>query len=228
IAREEAEHLARLARMVVSELELRRFRQHLPAERAARGLAEARFKLLGDLTDAAVAAADFKSAMRTCLHLIAEHVAADCALAFGMAPNATYCEIEAEYVASGAGAGSYLDFMRHYPLRDDNSIAGASVLQQRLIAVADLATLDVERYPITTAALKNGFQPALRPIRKCRRQVRPLLRLPPVIARHESGSRDHPQPVRQGTRPAGAQARRGADRAAAVGGAERERRGGDR
>ncbi|HWI28760.1 MAG TPA: PAS domain S-box protein [Stellaceae bacterium] len=157
IAREEAEHLARLARMVVSELELRRFRQHLPAERAARGLAEARFKLLGDLTDAAVAAADFKSAMRTCLHLIAEHVAADCALAFGMAPNATYCEIEAEYVASGAGAGSYLDFMHHYPLRDDNSIAGASVLQQRLIAVADLATLDVERYPITTAALKNGF-----------------------------------------------------------------------
>jgi len=151
------EHLEGLAAMLVGEIERREAERRLAAERDARSLAEARLKLLGDLTEAALAAADFKAAMRACLHLIAEHVAADCALAYGTAPHATYCELEAEYVAPGSGAESYVQFIRRLSMREDNSIAGASVMHQRLMAVTDLSALDFSRYPSTQAALENGF-----------------------------------------------------------------------
>ena len=161
IAGEDGEHLARLAATVIDELELRAARQRLGRELASRSLAEARLRLLGDLTEAALAAADFKAAIRACLHLIAEHVGADCALAHGIASHATHCELEAEYLAPGCAATNYVEFVRRFPLRDDNSIIGGAVLHQRLIAIADLAAIDTREYAITHAALDNGFRSLL-------------------------------------------------------------------
>ncbi|HZB90516.1 MAG TPA: PAS domain S-box protein [Stellaceae bacterium] len=155
------ENLTRLAALAVGEIERQDSARRLAAERVARGLAEARLKLLGDLTEAALAAADFKAAMRACLNLIAEHVAADCALAYGTAPHATYCELEAEYMAPGSDAEVYVQHIRRHCMREDNSIAAVSVLHQRLIAVADLPAIDLRRYPSTQAALDNGFSSLL-------------------------------------------------------------------
>ena len=157
VAAEDVAHLARLASIIVDELELRAARRQLTAELASRSLAETRLKLSSDLTEAALAAPDFKAAMRACLHLIAEHVGADCALAYGLAPNATRCELEAEYTAPDAEAEGYLDFVRRYPVREDNSITGASVVHQRLVAIADLAGVDHRRYPAARVAAEHGF-----------------------------------------------------------------------
>ncbi len=79
--------------------------------------------------------------------------------------------------------------------------------------------------PLPDFAHRGGSwlpQLARRAVRKRRREVRPHLPVPPAAARHEPGGRDHPQPIGQGARPAGAQAGGGAHRAAAVGGAARQ------
>jgi PAS domain S-box-containing protein len=158
---EAAAALATLAAAIANELALRAARRRLAGALAAQGLAEARLRLLGDLTEAALAAADFKAAMRACLTLIAEHVAADCALAHGIAPHALYCELEAEYAAPGRDVGAYIEFARRFPMRDDNSITGTSVIHQRLIAIAELETLEARRFPLTSVALENGFRSLL-------------------------------------------------------------------
>ena len=157
IAAAEAEALAQLAGTIMSELELRAARRQLAIETGLRSLAETRLRLLGDLTEAALAAPDFKTAIRACLRLVAEQVGADCALAHGLAAHATYCELEAEYCAPGCDAAGYLDFMRRYPMREDNSVTGACVLHQRLVAIADIAALEHQQRPIVRAALEHRF-----------------------------------------------------------------------
>ncbi len=149
--------LARLAGIVMTEIELRATRRQLAAELASRSLAEERLRLLGDLTEAALAAPDFKMAIRACLHLIAEQVGAGCAFAYGLAVHATHCELEAEYSAPGIEAETFLDFIRQYPMREDNSITGACVLHQRLVAIADLAAADQRRHPGVRIAVEHGF-----------------------------------------------------------------------
>ncbi len=158
IGPEEGEHLARLASIVISELELRATKRQLGAELSSRGLAERRLKLLDDLTNAALEAPDFKAAIRSCLHIIAEEVGADCALAYGLAPHATRLELEAEYRAPGLDAEPLLNFIRRFPIRADNSLTGEAVLQQRLVAVADVAALDPRRFPISRLAVEQGFR----------------------------------------------------------------------
>ena len=154
---EDLNHLAQLASVIVHELELRTARRRLTAELASRSLAEIRLKLLNELNEAALAAADFKTAMRRCLHIIAEHAGADVGLAYGLAPNVTRCELEAEYVAPGSEADRFLDFMRRFPMREENSIVGACVVQQRLVAIANLTAIDRTRYPSSHEAVENGF-----------------------------------------------------------------------
>ncbi len=156
-AEADAGALAQLAGIVMSELELRAARRQLAAETGWRSLAERRLRLLGDLTEAALAAPDFKTAIRTCLLLIAEQIGADCALAHGLAAHATYCELEAEYAAPGSEAGGYLDFVRRYAMREDNSVTGDCVMHQRLIAIADLGALEPERRPLVRTALEHRF-----------------------------------------------------------------------
>jgi PAS domain S-box-containing protein len=157
---EDLDHLARLASVIVNELELRAARRQLTRELAHRGLAETRLKLLNDLTEAALAAADFKSATRRCLHIIAEHAAADVALAYGLAPNTTRCELEAEYVRPGSEVGHFLHFVRRFPVRDDNTIVASCVVHQRLVAIADLSAIaygDHGRFAVAHEAAENGF-----------------------------------------------------------------------
>ncbi len=158
IALADTEHLERLASIVMDELELRAAKRKLLNELASRRLAESRLKLLTDLTEAALAAPDFKSAIRVCLHRIAEHIAADCAFAYGLAPNATRCELEAEYLAPGVEVEGFLDLVRRYPMRADNSITGESVMRQRLVAVADLEVLDPRRFPLSRPTCEQGFR----------------------------------------------------------------------
>ncbi|HEX7970217.1 MAG TPA: PAS domain S-box protein [Stellaceae bacterium] len=158
ISAEDGEHLARLADIVVAELELRAAKRQLSAELSSRGLAESRLKLLNELTEAALEATDFKTAIRACLHLIAEQVGADCAFAHGLAPHATRLELEAEYKAPGVDAEAYLDFIRRFPIRADNSLTGEAVLHQRLIAVGDLATVDMRRFPACRQGVEHGFR----------------------------------------------------------------------
>jgi PAS domain S-box-containing protein len=157
VAEADAAALAELARLVMNELELRAARRQLAGETALRGLAETRLRLLGDLTEAALAAPDFKAAIRACLHLIAEQIGADCALAHGLAAHATYCELEAEYTAPGSDLEAYIDFVRRYPMGEDNSVTGACVLHQRLVAIADIGALEPQRRPIVRAALEHRF-----------------------------------------------------------------------
>ena len=161
ISREDCDDLTRLASVIMDELELRAAKGQLIHQLSSRGLAEARLKLLNELSEAALKAPDFKSAMRACLHLIADHVGTDCALAHGLAANATHCEMEAEYIAPGIEAAGFLDFIRRYPLRADNSIIGDSVLHQRLVAIADLTAVDQRRFPLSRVAVDHGFRSLL-------------------------------------------------------------------
>src|SRR5580658_368244 len=103
IGAEDGEQLALLAAMVVDELELCVAERRLSAELASRSIAEERLKLLNDLTEAAAAAPDFKTAMRACLELVAEHAGADCAVAYGLALDAARLELAAEYAANAQG-----------------------------------------------------------------------------------------------------------------------------
>jgi PAS domain S-box-containing protein len=157
VLREDAEHLAQLAAIIVDELELRAVERRLTSELSSRNLAESRLKLLNDLADSALAAPDFKTAIRACLNLIAGHVGADCAHASGLAPHATRCELEAEYTAPGLDMEGYFEAIRHYPMREDNSVTADAVVHQHLVAVADLSTVDQRRYPIVRHALENGI-----------------------------------------------------------------------
>jgi PAS domain S-box-containing protein len=154
----DARHLEQLASMVVDELDLRAAKQQLLDELASRNLVEGRLKLLNELTEAALAAPNFKAAMRTCLERIAAHIAADSAFAFGMAPHAAMCEIEAEYVAPGLGdVRSLFDYLRNFPARRDNTIAGETMLKQQPVAISDLAAVDGRRFPLIRRMLQHGF-----------------------------------------------------------------------
>src|SRR6185437_6581111 len=140
IGAEDAQCLMQLADMVLGALELRLAKRQLTSEHSSRGLAENRLKLLNDLTEAALEAPDFKTAIGGCLHIIAGHVGADCAVAYGLRPNATRLELEAEYTAPGLDADAFLDFLRRFPMHGDNSLTEEAVLHQRLVAVADLSS----------------------------------------------------------------------------------------
>src|SRR6185437_12178521 len=88
--------------------------------------------------------------------------AADCAFAFGMAPHAAVCEIEAEYVAPGVGdVSSLLDYLRNFPTRGDDTIAGETALNQQLLVVPDLSALDGRRFPLVRRMLQHGFRSLL-------------------------------------------------------------------
>jgi PAS domain S-box-containing protein len=158
IAAEDGEALTQLAAMVMSELELRLTKRRLGSELSSRSLAESRLKLLNELTEAALDTPDFKTAIGTCLHIIAERVGADCAVAYGLRPNATRLELEAEYTAPGLDADAFLDFLRRLPTHGDNSRTGEAVLHQRLVAVSDLSSLDSHRFPVSRTAADHGFR----------------------------------------------------------------------
>jgi PAS domain S-box-containing protein len=156
IGEEDGEQLRLLAAMVVDELELRIAERLLSAELASRSLAEGRLKLQNDLTEAAAAAPDFKAAMGACLDLVAEHVGADCAVAYGLALDAARLELAADHAADPDAAG-FLDFLRGFAEGDDWP-AGESVREQRLISVADLSSAEHRRSALARAAVEHGFR----------------------------------------------------------------------
>jgi PAS domain S-box-containing protein len=157
ITRDDATALVDLARLVVDDLRLRRALRRARDELASRDLAEERLTLLNALTEAARAAPDFKAAMRACLTLVAEHVAADGAFAFSLAPNAKLCELEAEYCVHGAAdLQAFIDRARRFPVRGDNSLAGETIDTQRLTVIPDLTTLDAQHFPLVAESLQHG------------------------------------------------------------------------
>jgi PAS domain S-box-containing protein len=155
IGEEDAEQLRLLAAMVVDELELRIAERRLNAELTSRRLAEERLELLNDLTEAASAASDFRAAMCACLALVAEHVGADGAVAYGLSPDAGQLERAADYAAD-ADAGACLDRLRGFAESDD-SPAGESVREQRLLAITDLASAEPRRSALARVAAEQGF-----------------------------------------------------------------------
>ncbi|HYM02344.1 MAG TPA: PAS domain S-box protein [Stellaceae bacterium] len=157
VGEQDGANLMQVAGMLVDEIERRQAARQFTGEHALRTLAEMRLRLLGDIAEAALAAPDFKRAIAACLRLIAERIGADCAFAYGLAPNAARCELEAEYIAPGLGSEEYLDFIRRFPVRADNSIVGESVLHQRLVAVADLSAIEPQLFPVGGATIENGF-----------------------------------------------------------------------
>jgi PAS domain S-box-containing protein len=158
ISEADARHLAELAATVMGELEFRLAQRLLDAELAPRRRMERRLKLLNDLTETALAAPDFRTAIRDCLRLIAEGVTADCAAAYSLEAGATRLKLEGEYIASGLAAEGFLDFVRRFPMRPDNSLTGEAVSNQRVVAIVDIRTFDHSRFPVTTAAVEHGFR----------------------------------------------------------------------
>ena len=158
VGERESELLKQLARVAADEIELWTARRQLDEERAQRSLAEARLKLVSDLAEAALVAPDFKTAIGCCLQLIAEHVAADFALAYGLAPQAARCELEAVYSRPELDFRSYLEFVRGYSMRAEHSPIGGSVARQELAAIADLSTLDRQLHPLISVSLDHGFR----------------------------------------------------------------------
>ncbi|HLJ63218.1 MAG TPA: PAS domain S-box protein, partial [Stellaceae bacterium] len=150
-------YLERLANVVMDELELRAAKRLLMDELASRTLAESRLKLLNDLTETALAAADFNAAMRACLALVARHVRADYALAFGMAANSAICRLEAEYVAEDGVPEGFPEIVHRFPLRADNTITGEAVTSQRVIAIRDVHDIDSQRFPLMNPTQEYGF-----------------------------------------------------------------------
>jgi PAS domain S-box-containing protein len=153
----DGEQLALLAAMVVDELELRVIERQLSLELASRMLAEERLKLQSDLTEAASAAHDFKAAMRACLTLVAEHVGADGAVVYGLAPDAALLQPAAQY-AVDTDARRFLDLLRSRVADGDDSPAGDSVREQRLIAIPDLGSGEHRRAPLARVAAERGFR----------------------------------------------------------------------
>ncbi len=155
----DASHLAVLARMIADDVALRADRRRALDELALRHLAEERLSLLNDLTEAARGAPDFKAAMSACLTLVAQHVAADAAFAFSMAPTAKLCELEAHYCAPGAAdLAGFADHVRRFPVRADNSIDGEAIAGQQLAVIPDLAALDGQLFPLIIDAQQHGVR----------------------------------------------------------------------
>jgi PAS domain S-box-containing protein len=158
IGAEQGRMLAELARLAVDAIGLGAAERRLAVERAARRLAEARLKLANDLTRAALAAPDFKAAMTVCLRRMAEHVGADCAFARGQSPHSGRLEIVAHYVAPGAPREllGIRDHFRRFPVARDNSVVAATIFEQRLQVLPDLAAIDPQRFPLVGVARAHG------------------------------------------------------------------------
>jgi PAS domain S-box-containing protein len=159
IGAEDGEVLAQLAAMVIDELELRIAQRVLSAELAARSHAEGRLRLLNELSEAALAAADFKSSLRVCLELIAEHVGADAAIAHGLAADAAQIELAADYAAPATGLERFIAAARSTPPRAEKDWPlGTTVREQRLVAIADLTGAEPQRSALCRAATEQGLR----------------------------------------------------------------------
>ncbi|HUK58401.1 MAG TPA: PAS domain S-box protein [Stellaceae bacterium] len=158
----EARVLEVLAWLAAAELERRDVRLRLDETEVARTLAEARLALANEITQAALAAPDFKSALALCLRLAAAHVGADLAFARGLAPRSGMLQVEASYTAPDAYELEPLrDYFLTTPVSRDNSIVAATIFDRRPLVLRDLAGLDAQRYPLLDAVRKHGVRSLL-------------------------------------------------------------------
>ena len=148
--------------LALVEAELHRARQALAEETAARHLAENRLSLANAVTQAALAAPDFKSAMAVCLRLVGEHIDADCAFARRLLPHSGRLEVEAHYLANASDdLAAIQDHFRRLPVTRDSSIVAETIFEQRPSVLPELGVVDGRRYPLVAFAREHGMSSLL-------------------------------------------------------------------
>ncbi len=158
----EARVLEVLAWLAAAELERRDIRPRLAEADSARALAEARLALSNEITQAALAAADFKTALGLCLKLAAAHVGADLAFARGLAPRTGMLQVEASYIAPEAY--ELVPLQQHFlatPVPRASSLVAETIFDRRPLVLRDLAEFDAARYPLMDPVRKHGVRSLL-------------------------------------------------------------------
>jgi PAS domain S-box-containing protein len=148
---EDLRHLERLARLLVDEIEL-------TAELGSRRLAEARLKLANDITDAALAAPDFKAAITACLEGAAEHVGAEVAFARALSPRTGKLEIEADYLSPAAAEFAALHRrLRATGIAPQESVIAGMIDAPHPLVIPDVGKIDTRGIPLLDAARAHGL-----------------------------------------------------------------------
>ena len=142
--------LATLARLVMNELELKR-------ELAVRAAVERDLALANELMSAIAAVSGVKAGMEAALRIIREAVDASSARCWLLEARGTTCRLLAaqnhdgptapEQVAIGPSAHKL-----------SNSVVGEVLTARKRKIVADLAALDLERYPLISESIRQGFR----------------------------------------------------------------------
>ena len=158
----EARCLEHLARLAAAEIERRDVRRRFDEALSARALAETRLALANDITQAALVAPDFKTAMGICLKLVAGHVGADVAFARGMSARSGMLQVEASYLSPEAGdlAPLHEHFLRT-PVARDSSLVADTIFDRRPLILRDLTKLDARRFPLVGAVREHGMRSLL-------------------------------------------------------------------
>jgi PAS domain S-box-containing protein len=142
--------LATLARLVMNELELKR-------ELAVRAAVERDLALANELMSAIAAVSGVKAGMEAALRIIREAVDASSARCWLLEARGTSCRLLAaqnhdgptapEQVAIGPSAHKL-----------SNSVVGEVLTARKRKIVPDLAALDLERYPLISESIRQGFR----------------------------------------------------------------------
>jgi PAS domain S-box-containing protein len=155
---DDARHLERLARILIDEIELRAAQGRLTAELASRRLAEARLTLANDITERALAAPNYKSALAACIERAAEHVDADIAFARALSPRSNKLQVEAGYVRPGEHElASLHKRLAAIPIEPERSAIANVIRNPRPLLVPDLSVLDRHRVPLLSEAHAHGL-----------------------------------------------------------------------
>jgi PAS domain S-box-containing protein len=142
--------LKTLARLVMSELELRR-------ELTGRIRAEGDLKLTNELMLAIAEAPSVNMALETSLKVICEAVGADHGRAWSVIGRNKQCQLIAAWGPSGTEWAERLDQQRTTPLTLTNSVVGRVLTENKRLVVSDLATVG-DRYAAAKDALAIGLR----------------------------------------------------------------------
>jgi PAS domain S-box-containing protein len=148
---EDQSRLATLARLVMNELELKR-------ELAVRAAVERDLALANELMSAIAAASGVKAAMEAALRIIREAVDASSARCWLLEARGASCRLLAAHDYDGPKTLEQVAIGRPTVLGLTNSLVGEVLATRKRKIVPDLASLDLERYPLVSQPIRLGYR----------------------------------------------------------------------
>ncbi|HXP73717.1 MAG TPA: PAS domain S-box protein [Stellaceae bacterium] len=151
---EDQSRLATLARLVMNELELKR-------ELAVRAAVERDLALANELMSAIAAASGVKAGMEAALRIIREAVDASSARAWLLDSRGSVCHLLAAQDDDGTRTSDQIDRGRPAVLNPGTSLIGEVLTTRERKLVRDLASLDIQRYPLIPEVTRLGYCSAI-------------------------------------------------------------------